>query len=41
MVLALQPRIKFIGAKDVYPKDLALCAYGYGGIHGEDVWAWK
>jgi hypothetical protein len=40
MIYALQPRIKFVGAKDAYPKDLALCAYGYG-VRGETSWRWK
>lgn len=34
------PRIKFVGAKDAYPKDLALCAYGYG-VAGAGFWDWR
>lgn len=40
MVYGLSPRIKFVGAKDPYPKDLALCAYGYG-VQGHTSWRWK
>ena len=40
MVFALQPRLKFIGHTQSYPKDLALCAYGFG-VNGEDNWRWK
>jgi phage N-6-adenine-methyltransferase len=34
------PRMKFVGAKDAYPKDLALCAYGYG-VAGAGFWDWR
>jgi hypothetical protein len=40
MVFALQPRLVFVGQKHRYPKDLALCAYGFG-VCGEDNWEWK
>lgn len=33
------PRMKFVGAKDPYPKDLAVVAYGYG-ICGTGYWDW-
>ncbi len=38
-VLFLNQRLKFIGAKDAYPKDCMLSCYGYGT--GFDVWRWK
>lgn len=40
MVLAIRPRLKFVGATDAYPKDLMLSCFGLG-IHGFDVWKWK
>lgn len=40
MIFALSPRIQFVGATAPYPKDLALCAYGFG-VCGEDLWRWK
>lgn len=39
MVFGLGPRIKFVGEKDAYPKDLMLSAYGFGV--GFDTWYWK
>jgi DNA (cytosine-5)-methyltransferase 1 len=39
-VLALNPRLKFVGATDPYPKSLMLAVYGLG-VHGFDVWRWK
>lgn len=38
-VLALQPRVTFVGHTQAYPKDLLLCCYGY--VPGFDVWRWK
>jgi DNA N-6-adenine-methyltransferase (Dam) len=38
-VLALSPRVKFVGHSSPYPKDLILCVYGYG-LSGFDVWRW-
>ena len=40
MRFILNPRIRFVGHKDQYPKDLALCAFGYG-VNGEVLWRWK
>lgn len=40
LVLALSPRLTFAGERDPYPKDLALCCYGFGA-GGFDVWRWK
>ena len=40
VVIGLSPRIKFIGHKHQYPKDLMLCVYGYG-LHGHQTWRWK
>lgn len=39
MVLALTPRVKFIGHTAGFPKDLALCIYGQQA-NGFDVWDW-
>lgn len=39
-VLALDPRLKFVGAKDCYPKDCVLAVYG-NGLRGFDTWRWK
>lgn len=33
-------RMKFVGADDLYPKDLALLAYGYG-VRGHGFWDWR
>lgn len=39
-VLALNPRLTFMGCKDPYPKDCMLCCYG-NNFKGFDVWRWK
>jgi phage N-6-adenine-methyltransferase len=39
MVLALNPRVTFVGHTHPYPKDLLLCCYGYAP--GFDVWRWR
>lgn len=39
VVLGLSPRIKFVGAADAYPKDLALMVAGFG-MRGFDTWRW-
>jgi hypothetical protein len=39
MVLALSPRLHFIGAADPYPKDCMLSCFGFG-VTGFDVWRW-
>lgn len=39
-VLALSPRLTFVGHTHPYPKDLMLCVYG-GGLRGFDCWRWK
>lgn len=39
MVLALSPRITFVGHRNAYPKDLILC--WFGGFRGFDIWRWK
>lgn len=39
LILGLRPRIKFVGAKDAYPKDLTLSVYGEAP--GFDCWRWK
>jgi phage N-6-adenine-methyltransferase len=39
-VLALTSRLRFVGAKDPYPKDCMLSVYGQG-INGFDTWKWR
>ena len=47
-VMPLEPRLTFDGMPpnpktgkiDPYPKDLMLCAYGYG-VHGFEPWRWR
>lgn len=39
LVLALSPRLHFVGADDPYPKDCMLSVFGYG-VSGFDVWRW-
>ena len=38
-VLALNPRVTFVGHSAAYPKDLILAVYGHG-LTGFDVWRW-
>jgi phage N-6-adenine-methyltransferase len=33
-------RMKFVGATDLYPKDLAVLSYGYG-VAGSGFWDWR
>lgn len=40
-VMFLNGRIRFVGAKDVYPKDCALLLYGSDDAPRYDVWTWK
>lgn len=40
LVLALSPRIKFIGHKTGFPKDLILSCFGFGAP-GFELWRWK
>lgn len=40
-VLALSPRIKFVGHTHLYPKDLILVIYNAWGLVGFDTWRWK
>lgn len=40
-VYALNGRIKFVGAKDYYPKDCILALYSPFYAPGFDVWTWK
>lgn len=40
MVLAIRPRLTFVGCTDPYPKDLILSVYGMG-FRGFDTWRWK
>ncbi len=39
LVLALRPRLTFVGAKDPYPKDCFLSVYGVEP--GFDLWRWR
>lgn len=39
-VLALRPRIQFVGHETPYPKDLVLCVYCCG-LSGFQTWKWK
>jgi phage N-6-adenine-methyltransferase len=41
LVLALSPRLTFVGETDPYPKDLMLCAFGPWIAPGFDCWRWK
>lgn len=34
------PRIKFVGASEMYPKDLACLCYGFG-VAGHGFWDWR
>src|SRR5690606_22993802 len=34
------PRLTFVGETTAYPKDLALCCYGYG-VRGTGYWDWR
>lgn len=40
-VFFLNGRIQFVGHKHPYPKDLMLCAYGFSGMIGHDIWTWQ
>lgn len=40
IVLALSPRITFVGAADPYPKDCMLSVFGLG-VAAFDVWRWQ
>lgn len=41
LVLGLSPRIKFVGEKAGYPKDLILSVFSDRSLVGFDVWRWK
>lgn len=40
LVLALSPRIVFVGHKQGFPKDCILSIFGFG-VAGFDVWRWR
>jgi hypothetical protein len=40
MTLGLGPRVTFVGEVHPYPKDLMLCAFGFG-VAGFDLWRWQ
>lgn len=39
LVLSLSPRLRFVGERAPYPKDLILVCAGYGAV-GFDTWRW-
>jgi phage N-6-adenine-methyltransferase len=39
-VLELTDRIRFVGSKDHYPKDMILCCFGFGVV-GRAAWHWN
>lgn len=41
LVLALRPKLMFVGHDAQYPKDLMLCVWGPWVAPGFDVWKWK
>jgi phage N-6-adenine-methyltransferase len=40
LVLALRPRLTFVGHEDPYPKDLMLAIYGRWVVPAFDTWRW-
>lgn len=41
LVLALRPRLTFVGERDPYPKDLCLLIYGRWVVPAFDTWKWN
>lgn len=41
LVLAIRPRLTFVGSSDHYPKDLILSLYGPLVAPGFDLWKWR
>jgi DNA (cytosine-5)-methyltransferase 1 len=39
VVIGLSPRITFVGETTPYPKDIALCVFGFG-LYGFQTWRW-
>lgn len=39
-VLAIRPRVMFVGESNGFPKDLMLALYGIGARSGFDTWRW-
>lgn len=39
VVIGLSPRLTFVGETTPYPKDCALCIYGFG-LYGFQTWRW-
>lgn len=39
-VLAIRPRVKFVGESNGFPKDLMLALYGFDGPRSFDTWRW-
>lgn len=40
-VVHLNNRVKFVGAKDYYPKDCSLLIYTPFGFKGSELWSWR
>lgn len=40
LVLAIRPRLTFVGHDDAFPKDLALYVFGRWVVPGFDLWRW-
>lgn len=40
LVLAIRPRLTFVGSKDPYPKDLAALVFGRWVVPAFDTWRW-
>ena len=40
LILAIRPRLKFVGHEDPYPKDLALCVFGRWVVPAFETWRW-
>lgn len=41
LVLPISPRLKFVGHKHAYPKDLMICVFGRWVTPGFDTWRWN
>lgn len=40
-VLAVRPRLTFVGERDPYPKDLILCYFDPARLRGFESWRWR
>jgi len=41
LVLALRPRLTFVGSEDPFPKDLMLCVWGRWVVPAFETWRWN